>query len=58
MVPTENWYVPDYVRAMSNEDIAKAVFKAADDSRRENMGVPNLLLVEAARRLAAQVRHR
>lgn len=54
MIKIENWPVDLKVQSMSDKQISDAVFKAADDSRRENMGVPNQLLVEAAKRLAAQ----
>lgn len=52
MIPTEKWPVSPKVQAMTNAELAKTVFKYADDSRRENTGVPNERLVEAARRLA------
>ena len=51
MMPVEKWEIPMHIKQLSNEDLARAVFKKAEDGGRENMGVPDLLLAEVAHRL-------
>jgi len=47
----ENWTVSDKIKAITNKELAKEIYKAADGSSRENMGQPDEYLVEAAHRL-------